>query len=343
VYYKAKLSWQSGYGAPSSYVLFWDNGTADATPYVDSKGNATSPALTQISAGSHSITAGYYGDNSFSSSDNLTPINFTINPLSTTTILSSQQTTQWLLLTATVSANGSGTPATGTITFNSGGTVLGAVQLTPGTTANGVTQATATFDGSQLAAGQYSVTASYPGDTNYTASTSPAVSLNLVADFSIDNRGIASQTVTAGQTAQYINDLGVTPFFGYTSTVTASCTVPAQATACSINPNSYALASGPGIGTIAITTTARSAATVIPSVPWRGTPLWSGEVAAIILLGIAVIGPRRRRPLGLPAFCVLALLAGMVACGGSGSGSGGGGAEVVGARVALLLVPIQSR
>lgn len=51
---------------------------------------------------------------------------------------------------------------------------------------------------SQLAAGQHSVTASYPGDTNYTASTSLAVSLNLVADFSINNRGITSQTVTAG-------------------------------------------------------------------------------------------------------------------------------------------------
>jgi hypothetical protein len=325
VYYKAQLSWQSGYGVPSSYVLFWDNGSADATPYVDSKGNATSPALTQINAGSHSITAGYYGDNSFSSSDDLTPINFTVTQLSTTTVLSSQQTTQSLLLTATVSANGSGIPATGTITFSSGGTVLGAVQLTPGTTANGVTQATATLDGSQLAAAQYSVTASYPGDANYMASTSPVVSLNLVADFSIDNRGFASQSVTAGQTAQYINDLGITPFFGYTSTVTVSCTVPAQAAACSINPNSYALASGPGIGTIAITTMARSAAAVIPSVPWRGTPLWSGEAAATILLGIAIIGPRRKRPLVVPAFCVLALLAGMVACGGSGSGSGGGG------------------
>lgn len=325
VYYKAQLSWQSGYGVPSSYVLFWDNGSADATPYVDSKGNATSPALTQINAGSHSITAGYYGDNSFSSSDDLTPINFTVTQLSTTTVLSSQQTTQSLLLTATVSANGSGIPATGTITFSSGGTVLGAVQLTPGTTANGVTQATATLDGSQLAAAQYSVTASYPGDANYMASTSPVVSLNLVADFSIDNRGFASQSVTAGQTAQYINDLGITPFFGYTSTVTVSCTVPAQAAACSINPNSYALASGPGIGTIAITTMAGSAAAVIPSVPWRCTPLWSGEAAATILLGIAIIGPRRKRPLVVPAFCVLALLAGMAACGGSGSGSGGGG------------------
>ena len=325
VYYQAKLSWQSGYGVPSSYVLFWDNGSADAEPFVDSKGNAISPALTQISAGSHSITAGYYGDNSFNSSQNMTPVNFTITPLGTTTVLSSQQTAQSLLLAATVSANGSGMPATGSITFSSAGNVLGVVQLTPGTTANGVTQATATFDGSQLAAGQYSVIASYPGDTNYTASTSPAVSLNLVADFSISNRGITSQTVTAGRTAQYINDLGVTPFFGYTSTVTVSCTVPAKSTTCSVDPGSDNLANGLGIGTVAITTTARNAAVVLASAPWRGTPLWGGAVAATILLGIVIIGPRRRASLGVPAFCVLALLAGIIACGGSGSGSGGGG------------------
>ncbi len=67
-------------------------------------------------------------------------------------------------------------------------------------------------------------------------------------------------------------------------------------------------------------------------------------MAATVLLGIAIIGPRRRRPLGGPAFCVLALLAGMVACGGGGSGSAGvGEAVVVVERVALLLVPTQSR
>jgi hypothetical protein len=324
VYYQAQLSWQSGYGAPSSYVLFWDNGPADATPYVNSKGYAISPGLT-INSGSHSITAGYYGDPNFSSSTDLTPISFTITQLSTTTTVTSQQTAQSLLLAATVSANGIGAPATGSITFGSGGNVLGTTQLAPGTTANGVTQATATFDASQLAAGQYSVTASYPGDTNYTASTSSVLSLNLVADFSISNRGITSQTVTAGQTAQYINDVGVTPFFGYSSTVTVSCIVPAQATTCSVNPSSYALASGPGIGTIAITTTPRSAAGLMPTTPWRGMPLWSGAFAVTIFMGFTIVAARRRRAFAAPIFCLGALLLGIVACGGSGSGFGAGG------------------
>ena len=323
VYYQAHVTGQSGYGTPGAYVNFWDaNGNGASYNYLDSQGNALTPAQTQINSGSHSITAGYNGDNSFSSSTDLTPIKFTITQLGTTTALTSQQTSQSLLLTATVSANGNGTPATGSITFSSGGTVLGTVPLTAGTTANGVTQATASFDGTQLAAGQYSVTASYPGDTNYGASTSQSVALNLIGDFSISNRGITSQTVTPGQTAQYINDLGLTPFFGYTSTVTVSCTTSAPATTCSANPSSYPLATGPGVGTIAITTTAPSTAAVIPSDFRRVTPLWTAELAATMLMGIVIVGWKRRG--ALPACCVALLLAGLVACGGGGSGSGSG-------------------
>jgi len=109
---------------------------------------------------------------------------------------------------------------------------------------------------------QYSVTASYPGDGNYTASNSTTLVLNLAADFTVADRGITSQTVAAGRTASYINDIGVNPFFGFTGTVTVSCTVPAKATTCSVNPNSYPLGSGKGIGTLSVTTTARTVAPV---------------------------------------------------------------------------------
>jgi hypothetical protein len=224
VYYQAHISGESGYGTPGSYVNFWDtNGFGAGSNWLDSKGNALTPPLNQIPAGTHSITAGYNGDNSFSASLDLTPISFTITHIGSTTTLTTLQTPQSLVLTATVSASGIGSPATGTVTFSSGGTVLGTASLTNGSTSNGTTQATASFDVSQLAPGQYNVTASYPGDANYIGSTSPAVALNLVADFTVANRGITSQTVTAGQTASYINDLGVTPFFGFSSTVTVSC------------------------------------------------------------------------------------------------------------------------
>ena len=326
VYLQAKLSWSSGYGAPSSYVIFWDNGNSIAQAWPDAKGNASAPPLTQIPAGTHSITAAYYGDNSFSSSDDLTPINFTITHIATNTVLTSQQTPQQLLLTATVSASGSASPATGTVTFSSGGTVLGTAPLSNGTTSNGTTQATATFDASQVAAGQYNVIASYPGDANYTASTSASVPLNLIATFSVANRGITSQTVTAGNTASYINDIGVTPFFGFSSTVTVSCTVPAQATTCSVNPASYPLSSGMGIGTLSVTTTARSTA-VVGTMTDRSSCDWRagcGPVIAVLFFTILLASLQWRRLIGAPVLSLLLLVSigiGFVGCGGSGGGS----------------------
>jgi hypothetical protein len=333
VYFQAQVNWASGYGAPSSYVNFWDNGTGIGQAYVNAKGSALTAAITQIPAGTHSITAGYYGDNSFSASANLTPINFTIAQVATTTALTSQQAAQSLLLTATVSATGLGPGATGVITFSSGGTVLGTAPLSSGTSANGNTQSTATFNASQLAAGQYNVTASYPGDTNYTGSTSAAVALNLVADFSVANRGITTQTVTAGQTASYVNDIAVTPFFGFSSPVTLSCASTANATTCSVNPASVSLASGANIASVSVTTTARTAgilARPTDPLPFR-PPIWPSAVVALFLCAMMVrlAQTRQRRFVGALALSLLLLLSvvgiQLAGCGGGGGGGGSGG------------------
>ena len=298
VYYQAHVSGQSGYGVPSAYVNFWDtNGYGAGSVYLDKQGNALAPKLTQIASGTHSITAGYYGDNSFNTSANLTPINFTITQIATTTTLASQQSAQGLALTATVSASGLGSAPTGLITFSNGSTVLATANLTNGSTFGGTTQATATFDGTQLAQGQYSITASYAGDTNYTASNSTAVALNLVADFTVADRGITSQTVTAGQTAQYINDIAVTPLFGFSSTVTASCTVPARATTCSVNPSSFATTSGVNIGSVAVTTMSRSAG--VFGKPTNPLPLhppaWPIAVVTLLLCALMLRLARTRQ------------------------------------------------
>jgi hypothetical protein len=323
VYYQAHVSGQSGYGVPGSYVNFWDNGGYGAgSVWLDAKGNALTPPLTQIPAGAHSITAGYYGDNSFSSSSNLTPINFTIAQVATTTSLTSQQTAQSLLLMATVTASGLGSAPSGLITFSNGSTVLGTAWLTNGTTSNGSTQATATFDASQLAPGQYNVTASYPGDTNYTASTSAPLGLNLNADFTVASWGTA-QTVTAGQTAHYFNDISVTPFFGFSSAVSLSCSVPAAAAKCSIDPGSIANASG--IASVTVTTTARG---LVPPTgsgrrfdPWQRTVPIILFVAVLVLLLVSLLARTRRRRLAfalpLAALAVFFFIQ-AVGCGGGG-------------------------
>jgi hypothetical protein len=326
VYFQAHVSGQSGYGLPGSYVNFWDNnGYGAGSVWLDAKGNALTPPLTQIASGAHSITAGYNGDNSFNSSANLTPINFTIKQIATITSLASQQTAQSLLLTAAVSASGIGTGPTGVVTFSSGGTVLGTGPLISGTASNGTTQSTATFDATQLAAGQYNVTASYPGDTNYTASNSTAVALNLVADFSVANRGITSQTVVAGGTAQYINDIAVTPFFGFSSMVNLSCTVPANLTKCTVNPNSLTTSSGVNIASVVVTTQAHGL--VPPSWPRVRFISWPQSLPVLvfaILLSVILLRfarTRRQRFAGaLPlAGLILFLTLQTIGCGGGTS------------------------
>jgi hypothetical protein len=289
-----------------------------------------SAVLTQIPAGAHSITAGYYGDNSFSNSVNLTPVNFTITKDSTTTALNAQQTAQSLLLTAAVTASSSGATPTGPVTFTSGNTVLGTVYLSNGSNSSSVVQATATLDASQLAAGQYNVSAKYPGDTNYSPSTSASVPLNLTADFTVADRGITSQTVSAGGTASYINDLAVTSFFGYSGTVTVSCDVPAKGTTCTLNPSSYAVDSTTlqGIGTISVTTTSR----VLSSAMTRGKlnhhGLWAEATFAFSLFGFVVLSSQKRRRSSANAarlsFILLVAL-GSASCGGGSAGNSGGG------------------
>ena len=328
VYFQAHVNWSSGYGAPGGNVNFWDTGsTSIAAAPVDKTGNALSVSHAQIASGSHSITAGYTGDNSFMDSVNLTPITFSISQIATTTTLASQQSAQGLLLTATITATGLGSAPTGLITFNNGSTVLGTAFLTNGSTSNGITQATATFDGTQLGAGQYSVTASYPGDANYMASNSASLVLNLTADFTVADRGITSQTVVAGQTAQYINDIAVTPLFGFSSTVTATCSVPAKATTCTVNPNSFSTASGFNIGSVSVTTTARSAGIIrTPTEPWP-LPLrnWPLLIAVVLLLALFLQSTRTSRhrfarALALPIVLLLVGIS-VAGCGGTSAGT----------------------
>ncbi len=120
-----------------------------------------------LTAGAHTITAGYGGDANFlaSASSALTQ---TVNTATTATAIKSSVNPsayeQVVTFTATVTSSG-GTP-TGTVTFKDGTTTLGA-----GTLASGV----ATFTTSALSAGAHTITAAYGGATDFARSTSPAL------------------------------------------------------------------------------------------------------------------------------------------------------------------------
>jgi hypothetical protein len=174
-----------GAGTPTGSVIFQDGGTPVATNNLSS-GQATFTS-SSLSVGSHSITAIYGGDNSFTGSDNTaSPLTQTVNAASTTTAVSSsvnpsvfgQSVT--FTATVTVTAPGAGTP-TGTVTFKDGAATLGTGTLSAGS---------ATFSTSALSVAGHSITAVYAGDGNFNTSTSSALTQTV-------NKANSSTAVTS--------------------------------------------------------------------------------------------------------------------------------------------------
>ncbi len=167
----------------------------------------------------------------------------TIVPASTSSLLTSGLTslysTQSTTLTGTVSVSGGGGAPTGTVNFMLGTTVLGTGTLSPldGTDATASMQ----LQGSQLVLGPNSITAVYSGDSNYQASTSPAITVTLLSSeegFGTVSVGTAAPVQTlnytfsadAQLTAIDILTMGVAGL-DYTDGGSSSCQVGTQYTA----------------------------------------------------------------------------------------------------------------
>ncbi|MFY9558656.1 MAG: SBBP repeat-containing protein [Terriglobales bacterium] len=157
-------------GTPTGMVTFNDGTTAIGTGTM-SGGQATFNS-SSLSVGSHSITVVYGGDSNFSGSTSAVLAQI-VNKASTSTAVSSSANpsilNQSVTFTATVTvvAPGAGTP-TGTVTFMDGSATLGSGTL------NSAGQVTLTT--SPLAVNSHSITAVYAGDSNFTGSTSAALS-----------------------------------------------------------------------------------------------------------------------------------------------------------------------
>jgi hypothetical protein len=176
----------SGPGTPTGIVTWWD-GTTELGSFA-LNGNSASLTTSTLSLGAHSITANYGGDAVFAASTSAvltqTVSNTTTTTTTTTSLMSSLNPStvgQSVTFTATVTPNGSGTP-TGSVTFKDGGATLGSANLSGGE---------ASYSTSSLSAGTHSITAVYGGDTNFSASTSSALSQNVN---SASNMGGATST-----------------------------------------------------------------------------------------------------------------------------------------------------
>jgi len=237
---------------PTGTVTFKNGSATVGTGSLDATGKATLAGVSFATAGTYSLTAVYAGDPNFTGSTS-TAVSEVINApqVATTTALVSSKNpalvTDTMTLTATVTPVSGAVIPTGTVTFKNGSATLGTAAL--GATGK------ATLAGVQFTtAGTYSLTAVYAGDSNFTGSTSSAISEQVTgaaADFTITiNPNILN--IPRGGSATAI--VTVTPLNGFTGNVTISCAGVPSGTACRLNPATIAVGAAPATGTLTIAT-----------------------------------------------------------------------------------------
>jgi hypothetical protein len=247
----------------------------------------------------------------------------TVNPNATTTTLSTPTPISVLsnTVTLTASVNASYGVPTGSVNFYDGSTLLGAA----GVNTNGV----AAYSTTSLATGTHSITATYSGDTNDSASATSSALSETVVDFTIANSGSTSQTVMPGAAATYTYNFGISS--GATLPVAATVTLsglPSGATATltgagwtQLSSDIWQLPANTPVGTVtlSITTPGTTASNQTDSGFGRGmAPIALG----LLLLPFAGRLRRAGKRLGHRGALLLLLVAGLLTTLGI-SGCGG--------------------
>lgn len=205
--FTATVTGQYG-GAITGSVTFSSGSQTLGTASVS--GHTASLTTSFSSVGTYSISAKYNGDGNNTGSTS-SPLSEVIITSTTTTIVSSLNPSvvgQAVTFTATVSSSAGAPPNGETITFKNGSSVLGTAPLTAGM---------ASLTTSSLAAGIYTITASYPGDANFAASTSPGL------------RQVVNSTTKSATATTLVSSLNPSAYgqsVTWTATVTTSGPVP---------------------------------------------------------------------------------------------------------------------
>ncbi|MDP9038675.1 MAG: Ig-like domain repeat protein [Acidobacteriota bacterium] len=205
-------------GTPTGSVTFKDGTTTLSTVALAS--GTASYTTTALATGSHSLTASFTGDSIYGAVTSSTQT--LVVALVTPTVTLTAPGTALVGASVALSASVAGTPGTptGSVTFKDGTTVLATATLASGT---------ASYTTTALTAGAHSITASYSGDTTFSAVTSAASTVTITVPPAITfTASPASLTVTRGMSVTTV--ITGTPVGGYTGTVTFSCgTLPAGA------------------------------------------------------------------------------------------------------------------
>lgn len=194
----AKVVLQAGGTAiPTGSLQFLDGSTLLSTQVLDTSGNALL-TLDGLSAGTHSITAVYGGDQTYSASTS-SAASVSVTQGTTSLALSTSNSNILVGATATfttkLSVTSAGGVPTGSIKFSDGSTSLGSAQVD--------NSGAAILQVSSLVAGTHTISASYAGDQNFTgsaaASLTETVTIPIIKAASSIALTLSAQSTPVGQ------------------------------------------------------------------------------------------------------------------------------------------------
>jgi hypothetical protein len=265
-------------------VTFLDTNASGAqgSGMIDATGNAEFPAHYYFGAGTHTITASYWGDNSYNSSKSAT-ISFMVQKAGTTTSVTTNSNS---ISAGSVNVTATIYPTTptmaeqildGKVTFTdaSSGAVLGTTSI-----ASFVSSSTGFLFGtaslsvpvSQLAVGGNNITASYAGGINFAGSAaSNPVAVSCTAgcgngtgqtlQLSFSGATPSTAISTAGSTST--TSVSVSPGGGFKGAVNLTCAVTGASSGdvnipkCSFKPGTVTITDTQSVqATLTVTTTA---------------------------------------------------------------------------------------
>jgi hypothetical protein len=298
-------------GVPTGTITFLVDGANAGSATLNSSGSATFTD-SSLAVGTHTFAASYGGDanDSASTSAALSQI---VQAIPTTTSLgqtSSGGSTPQAVLVGTV-VGSSGPAPTGTVTFTNGSTVVGTATLD----STGVASYTP-----DLAAGNYTIVASYSGDSIHAPSTSAGLAFSSTpTGFDVT---ITPSSVTVPTSQNITVNLTFTSNNGFADTIGLGCLSLPAAVNCHFSSNTVKLAAG-GTQTVQVTIDTnnplgggQSASIARPG--GRGLSLAGLFLPPGLLFGWFAWRFRRRHAAWLAAVCLLLLTGTCVVtgCGG---------------------------
>ena len=310
-------------GTPAGYAVLLVDGVISAQGALNSSGVATFTLATGLTGGNHSLLAVYLGTSAFDGSTSSTlTLSVSTAPTTSTMVITAPFNNPYsatsgssLTFTVTVASAGVGIP-TGTVTFTTGTTKLGAVLLQP--VAGGSFGATLTT--SALPVGTDLVTATYGGDANYVSSSTSGTVIVVTSPYvSITASGTSlTSTQGNGSAITFTNS----SYGGWTGVIGFSCL------ASSLPANSICLFS-PGQVTLNASTTSNPyppAVTTLqvivdnpPNSPAQSAILWwIGGLTGMVLLFArrrAMHGAWARVSMIVGVALIAVIATGLTACG----------------------------